>query len=188
MPLMISLRKFRLESTTGHCIQFEPREPVYVPDVAVSDAMKAGCVPAEEADIPFHEDLSRAKVEFVGDVRSSMIYLAIDAIVKRNNSKDFDGGGVPRQALINDTLGFETTRKEIVQVYQQYMQVKAENLEYALHPAAPQILKVLEAGDKGELLELAEEFGVENEKSKGLSVRDLRKLLLVKLSGIGVGD
>lgn len=44
-------------------------------------------------------------------------------------------------------------------------------------------MRVIEAETKVELVELAEEFGVDKTKAKGLTVRDLRKLLLVKLSG-----
>lgn len=184
MPLMISLRNFRLETTTGHVIQFQAQEPVFVPHSAVSAAMAAGCVPQDQADIPFYEDSSRAAVEFHGDVRKAVLYLAVEAICKKNDSKDFDGAGVPQVKVIAAKLGFDVTRGEVVDALQVYSQAKAEGTEPGAHPAAANITRVLEAETKAELIELAAEFGVPEDKTKGLVVRDLRKLLLVKFSGL----
>ena len=184
MPEMISLRSFRLATLSGHVLQFEAKKPKYVPDEAVSDAMAAGCVMANEEDTPFYEDLSRAKVDFVGDVRKSMLYLAVEEMVKENDVKNFDAGGNPKTQAVSAMLGFEVARAELTDIYQQFQTIKSENGEYALHPAAPNILKVIQAQDRAELVELAAEFGVDKGKAKGLQVRDLRKLLLVKLSGV----
>lgn len=184
MPDFISLRSFRLDSTTGHVAVFEANTPRFIPDALVPAAMAAGCVPVDQKDVPFYEDTSRAKVEFVGDVRKSMVYLAVKHVVAANNPKEFDGGGTPKTAVIAGLLGYEVSRKELVDVFQQYMQLQSEGREYALHPAADNIMRVIQAGDKAELLELADEFGVPVDKAKGLQSRDLRKLLLVKLSGI----
>lgn len=185
MPTMISLRTFRLETTKGHIVSFVAKEPKFVPDAVVSEAMAAGCVPADESDQPFYDDLSRAHVEFTGDVRKSMLYLAIKSVVDKNDvTKDFDGAGVPKHEAVSAALGFEVFQAEVAAVYQQYLQVLAEDIDFPLHPAAPNIQRVLEAANKAELVELAVEFGNEEKKVKGLSVRDLRKMLLVKLSGV----
>lgn len=184
MPQMISLRTFRLETRFGHVLHFQAKQPRFVPDIAVSEAMKAGCVPAEGEDAPFHEDLGRARVEFVGDVRKSMIYLAVKQIAEKNDAKQFDGGGTPKTAVVAEMLGFEINRKDLVDIYQQYLTITKEGLEYDLHPTAPNVLRVIEADSKDELVELAKDFGLEDVKAKGLSVKDLRKTLLVKLSGV----
>lgn len=187
MPQMLSLRKFRLETTTGHVVLFEANTPRFVPDAAVPEAMKAGCVPAESADIPFYDDLSRAKVEFQGDIRKSMLYLAIRVIAERNDPKEFDGGGVPKHEVVSARLGFDVSRQEVLDVFQQYLQAKSEDREFGLHPQAQNILRVIEAETKAELVELAKEFGVEEKQAKGLSVRELRKFLLTKFNGIATG-
>ena len=187
MLKMISLRNVRVPSTTGHVVLFEAKVPRDVPDEIVSEAMALGCVPVDEADIPFHEDLSRAKVEFQGDVRKSMIYLAVQLLAEENNVKKFDGGGTPKTSVVADMLGYEVGRQEVLDTFRQYQTVRAEGIEYKLHPAAPNILRVLQAETKDELVGLADEFGVDEKKAKGLVVRDLRKLLLVKFSGIAAG-
>lgn len=185
MPNMISLRSFRLETTKGHVLAFTAKEPKFVPAAVVSEAMAAGCVPADEADQPFYDDLTRARVEFVGDVRNSMLYLAVKAVIEKNDvTKDFDGSGVPKHESVSAALGFEVFQPEVTAIYQQYLQVQAENIEFPLHPAAPNIQRILEASSKAELVDLAVEFGHDEKKAKGLSARDLRKMLLVKLSGV----
>lgn len=184
MPKMHSLRSFRLETTTGHVIEFEAKVPVFVPDAAVPDAMAAGCVPVDTSEIPFQEDLSRSRVEFVGDVRKSMLYLAVERLIAKNDPKTFDGGGNPKTAPVSDMLGFEVNRAELLAVFQLYLSSKNDNRPYTLHPSAPQIINVLEASDKAELIDLADEYGIPSEKAKGLQVRDLRKMILVKLSGV----
>lgn len=184
MPNMISLRNFRLETTTGHIVLFKAGEAAFVPDAAVSAAMAAGCVPEDKGDIPFYEDASRAVVEFHGDVRKSVIYLAVEAVCKVNDSKEFDGAGVPQVKVIAGKLGFDVNRAEVVDALQVYSQAKAEGREFPVHPAASNITRVIEADTKAELIELAAEFDVPEDKIKGLVVRDLRKFLLVKFSGI----
>lgn len=183
MPQMKSLRKFTLFTTKGHCIAFEPNEPKFVPDDVITEAMAAGCAPVDAADVPFIEDQARAKIEFQGDIRKSMIYMAVKTIVERNDPKDFDGSGTPKTAVIADRIGYEVGRQELIDIFQQYNTVKSEGGEYALNAQAQNAMRVIEAETKVELVELAEEFGVDKTKAKGLTVRDLRKLLLVKLSG-----
>lgn len=184
MPEMISLRSFRLATTAGHVMLFEANTPRVVPDDVVQAAMTAGCVPTKEGDAPFYEDLSRVKVEFQGDLRRSTIFLGVKAIVEANETKDFDGGGVPKVDAVSARLGYDVNRKEVIDVYQQYLTAKSNDQEFALHPQAQNILRVIEADDKAELIALAVEFGVEEKKAKGLVVRDLRKLLLTKFSGV----
>lgn len=183
MPMMLSLRKHRIASLSGHIVEFEPNVPVFVPDPAVSEAMAAGCVPVDPSDIPFYEDMDRAKVEFQGDVRRSIVYLAIQAIVGANDLKEFDGGGVPRHEAVSTRVGFPVAREEVVATYQMFTAARAEGREFGLHPASANILRVIEADSKAELLELAKEFDVPDKNVSGLTVKDLRKLLLVKFSG-----
>lgn len=187
MPQMISLRTFRLASTSGHVVHFESKVPAYVAPPAVAEAMANGCVMADEADTPFFEDLERAKVEFSGGVRASMVYLAVKDIIDKNKTSEFDSGGVPRVPAVEDRLGFDVTKTEVVEVYKQYQQYASEGREYPLHPSSANILRVIDATTKAELVELADEFGVDEKKARGLTVKDLRKLLLVKFDGNAAG-
>jgi hypothetical protein len=181
---MLSLIDVRVATTKGHVIPFEARKPRMVPADAVQDCMARGCAPTATDKIPVQEDVSRAKVEFQGDVRRSMLYLTVKLLAEENDVKNFDSGGYPKSAVIANRLGFEVPRKEIVEVFQQYNAAKAEGTQVPLHAAASQALEVLQAEDKAELLDVASEMGVDNfDKLKGMQLRELRKTLLVKLSG-----
>jgi hypothetical protein len=187
MPLMLSLRSFRCATTHGHVINFVAKEPVMVPDAVVSEAMAAGAVPANDADVPFIENAARARVEFIGDVRKSMLYLAVKTICEENDTKNFDGGGSPKQSAVGDLLGLTIGKAELRDVFQQYLSIKSSGQDFPLHPNATNILRVIEAGSKEELLELADEFGESKSKLGGMQIKDLRRALLVKLNGLAVG-
>lgn len=186
MIKMKSLRQFRLASTTGHVVLFKANEVVEVPQAIVPEAMAAGCVPAD-GDGVFHEDLDRAKVEFTGDVRRSMLYLAVKRVVEVNKPADFDGSGTPSITAVESRLGFDVTKPEVLAIYREYQTYVSEGRDFPLHPASENILRVIDAGTKAELIDLAEEFGIDGAKAKGLTVKDLRKLLLVKFDGNPAG-
>lgn len=184
MPLMLSLRPFRLATTTGHVVVFEANVPKDVPAAVVSEAMKYGCVPVDGAEaVPFSDNGPAPRVEFAGDVRRSMIFLAVKQIVEINDVKNFNGAGHPKVDVVAARLGFDLTEKELVQVFQLYMQSVKENTTYDLHPNAPNIARVLEADGKADLTDLAKEFGVDPEDLKGLNSNTIRKRLLLKLGG-----
>ncbi len=184
MPQMKSLRNFRLATTTGFVAMVSASEPFFCPDNCVDEAMKAGCVPVNEGDIPFYEDASRARVDFVGNLRASIIYMAIDVIVKENNTKNFDAGGMPKLDVVADRLAMQVSPAELRDLFQQYLSNKADGKEYDVHPQAKRVVDVLEASTKAELHEMCGEYDIPTDKTKGMNMKELRKILLVKLSGI----
>lgn len=183
MPNMISLRTFRLDTLKGHSIQFKAKEPTYVPPMCVPEAMAAGCVPADEDGVPFHDDTSKDVVEFKGDIRKSMLHIAVKTIAERNHTKDFDGAGNPKVDVVAERLGFDVNAAEVKAAFRLYMQAQAEGTEIELHEAAETVTRIIDADNKKDLVELADELGVPAEESKGLVARDLRKLLLKKFDG-----
>lgn len=187
MPEFVSLRSFLLSSTSGHNVRFEAQVPKFIPDALVPEAMAAGCVPTAEANIPFHDDASRPPVEFQGDMRRSLILLAIQHVVVRNNSKEFNGGGVPKAAVIADAVGFEVIQKEVTDLFHEYSSAKDSGQDLAISPQASNVMKVIEAKDRSELLDLAGEFGIEPDSLKGTTLRVLRQTLLTKLTGVALG-
>ena len=187
MPMMISLRNFVLRTTSGHTIKFEAKKPAYVAPEAMQAAMTAGCVPENAEDAPFYDNEQKAKVEFSGGVRDSVIFLTLTAIAKENNSKNFDGGGFPKLDVVSDRVGFDVNKKEVTRLYQQYVSAKQEGLVYEPHPQAHMVLRVVEATTLTELKALADEYNYPKDKIAGLTAKQVRKLLLTKLSGVPVG-
>ena len=185
--LMVSLRSFLLSTTKGHMVRFESNVPTEVPESILQEAMAAGCVPANKEDAPFVYDLTRSVVEFQGDARRSTIFLAVKSLAEENDSANFDGGSYPKQEVVADRLGYPVSSAEVRDIYQQYLSAKSSGEAFVLHPQAQNILRVIEATSKGELIELSEEFGVDVKRAKGMTVRDLRRLLLTKFSGNAAG-
>ena len=182
MPMMKTLQNLRLPTTSGAVLVFKPDEAKYVPPPAVADATARGCVMVNEKDRTFHEDMQRLSVDFSGEIRQSLLFLAVKTVMEKNNPKDFDGGGVPAAEAVEKLVGFPVASSEIPPIFQLWHQVQ-EGADFKVHKDAEQVQRVMEASSKAELLDLAEEMGVEKESYKGLTVKDLHKLLLSKLSG-----
>jgi hypothetical protein len=185
MPNMKSLRSFRLASLTGHIYNVKANEPIMIADSCVSEAMASGMVPVDEADVPFNDDTSTARVEFEGDMRKSLVYMAVEAIVKENDVKEF-AAGVPKAAAVGDRLGITIGDKEVRAMFQLYNTAKSEGRAITLLPQAHMALRVIEATDRNDLIAMGKEMGFEHKEVNSLAVRDLRKLLLTKLNGIAV--
>jgi hypothetical protein len=186
MPMMISLRSFRLASLTGHIYQVKANVPRMIADACVPEAMALGMVPVDGADAPFHDDTSRARVEFEGDMRKSLVYMAIKAIAEANDVKEF-AGGTPKAEAVGNRLGITIGAKEVRAMYQLYTTAKSEGRTMELVPQAHMALRVIEATDRNDLVAVGKEMGFEHEEVSSLAVRELRKLLLTKLNGIALG-
>jgi len=196
MPNMISQRSFRLPTTTGHVLLFKANVPLYVPPSAVSAALSAGCIAADGSNVDQLDSMLadgetlQPAVGFVGDVRESLIFLAIQELIKHNKASNFDGSGAPKPEAIGDLLGFDITHPEMVKVYRAHLQANEDDDQYSLHPSAPQALRVIRAESKAELAGIADEVITDEAEAKAAkkqNVRDLRRLLLSKLSGITLG-
>ncbi len=187
MPKMISLRTFRLPTLSGHVLQFTANQERDVPEAAVKDAMTAGCAFVDASDTPFYDDMSKAKVGFSDSIKKSTLYLVLKSIAEDNEAKNFDGGGVPKLSVVNDKLGFDVSKREVQDMYQQYLSIKSDGGEFPLHANAPNVLRVVEATTNAELIELGKEFGYEEANLKGRSTRDLRRILFTKLNDAAVG-
>ena len=184
MPNMISLRKFRLASTSGHVVFFEPNKPTPVPKEAVREAMEQGCVPADAKDAPEFVDATKPMVEFSGTLRTSLLYLVIARMIEENDTKSFDSGGRPKAVVLSKQLGFDVSVKEVKEVHRTVLEAMAQDATPELHVDAEAALEVIDAETKGELLELADAMNVPKKETDGLTSRKLRALLLSKYTGV----
>lgn len=183
MPQMKSLRKFRLASTTGHMVMFSPDAPSYVPPECVQEAMAAGCVPVDAADAAKFDDSARAKVDFTGELRKSILYMVLSSIAKENDARKFDAGGVPKTGVVEGVTGLTVGKAEIAAAWRDYLNTTATGEEVALHDSAANVLRVLDASTSRELVDLGTEFGVLPDDMRGLTMKELRRKLLSKLGG-----
>lgn len=181
---MVSLRSFRLATRHGHIITVVAKQPFNCPFAAVQDAMQAGCVPYKLEDAPFLDDLGRAKAEFTGDLRRSLVLLAIDSLVKENKAKNFEGNGAPKVTVLSDRVGFDITKDERTRLYREYHSLRSNNEELQVHPQAELVQRVIDADTREELTQLFPDVGINSRQVQGTSTRDLKKLMLSKFSGL----
>lgn len=187
MPNMISLRNHLLHTTQGYAIKFNPNVPTYVPDSAVPEAMGVGCVLTDEEAPQYFEANGRSRVEFVGDLRKSLILLAMHDMVKENDAKRFDGGGLPKLEALKKELGFEVYKDERMELYRGYMGAVQAGEQPSLHPKAKETYEVIHAETREDLITYAGAMDIPKEEYIGLNTRELRKLLLLKMTGIAPG-
>lgn len=179
MPEMISLRRFVLATTLGHRIKFEPNVPSWVPDEVVPDAMKAGCVMAN-GEAPFFDETAPQRVEFTGDLRKSLIHLALKDIVRENNAKKFDAAGHPKPKEVGKILGFEVFDAECLDCFHILMAARTNREEVPLHADTAKVFSIISAETKDDLLAHTSK----EDKVEGMTTKDLRKYLLQRHSGL----
>lgn len=183
MPEMISLRNYRLSSTLGHTIAFEAGVARDVPAPLVPEALAAGCAMANAADQPFLDDVVKPKFPLEGDIRRSVVYLAVASITDENKTKNFDAGGTPKAAVVSTRAGFDVSANEVQAANRQIKQDRSEGTDPALHPSATQVLRIVEASGSQDLTQIAGEMKVPEATLAKLTTRELRTLLLTKLVG-----
>lgn len=183
MPTMISLREFRLATLSGHVLIFEARVPREVPELAVQEAMAAGCVLHDPNDAPLFEDNRRPKFDLENDLRESVLYLLCKMLAEENKVQNFDGGGVPREGVLSALAGFEVGKKEVQTVWQAYMTAKSEGREYGIHPDAVNVLQIIQAEGKNDLLDIAKEMDIDLDTLDGKQAKTIRAMLLKTFSG-----
>lgn len=182
MPMMKTLQNLRLETTEGSVLQFKADEPKYVPPRAVAAATARGCVMVDEKDRTYHEDMQKLSVDFSGQLRQSLLFLALDSVMKKNDPKQFDGSGVPTAESLGALVGFSVASSEVAPIYQLWHQVQ-DGADFEIHKDAEQVQRILEAEHKPELQELALEAGLDETFVKKSNMKDLRKAALIHLSG-----
>ena len=127
MPMMKLHRRFRLATTKGHCVQFEPDTPVYVAPVIVADAVAIGAVAVDgEVDVVPREAPQPNTGPADATERETAIIAAMAKVVASNNRKAFTAGGVPTVASIEDLVGFEVSRSEVNAAWARRAELMAE--------------------------------------------------------------
>lgn len=183
MPKMVSLRDFRLASLSGHVVVFEARTPRDVPAAAVEDALAAGCAMVNPNETPDFDDMTRQKFDLESDLRQSVIYLVCADLVEKNRPVDFDGGGMPREGVVSNILNFEVGKKELADVWQAYLTAKSEGRVYGVHESAADVLRIIQAENKNDLLEIAADLEIDLDQFDGKQTKTIRTALLKTFRG-----
>lgn len=187
MKMMNSLRRVRVPTKSGHVLIFDPGEPRAVPDAAVVDAQKYGCVVVDDSGTVAPEESSKVSFDYSGDLRKSVVYMAVKEMIKENTPSDFDAGGNPKAAVVSERIGVDITAGEVRDAFRMYQRGQSENREIELSTEAQNVLRVVHAEGKRELADLAKEFGFDDAEVKGMTARSLRQRLMRHFTGMVVG-
>lgn len=130
MPLMKLRRKFRLATTKGHSVLFEPDTPVFVPNSIVPEAVAVGAELAEEGELDVTPKEPPAPNTGPADAssREGDILKALNALVARNDRDDFTGGGLPKIYAVSGLVGYKVEKRELEAVWLKRAEMIAEGL------------------------------------------------------------
>lgn len=108
---------------TGHAIEFKKGVATRVPRGMYDEVMERGILPVDEgeaAEVTKSLD-DQTKILLAPEdalERSDRILDVMKAIIARNNSKDFTGGGMPHPQSITAALGWKVDHKEVRGVWE----------------------------------------------------------------------
>lgn len=148
MPVMKSLRSFRLDSTDGHVLQVVSDKPIFVPEKLLSKALAAGMVVVDEVpdnipdDIPDEtpevsdetsespDDTPDETSEDEQEEEASFLNQALMLIITRGDESDFKGDGTPKVSRVNAELPPEADRVTATQVSDAFAELQ-ESIDLA---------------------------------------------------------
>lgn len=174
---MVCPRDYTLRTRNGHTIKFAAGEPTDVPEALYAEALAKNIIPVERKsdDQPI---FGMVHAEITGTLRDAMIYQAIDEVVKRNQTEDFSGGGVPKAAALSAIIGLSLSASEASRFYTNYRQIIGENEPLPTHPKVEVVRELQALTSRKQLEEFAEDHGIGIPKAKGKSLKELKELLL----------
>lgn len=122
--LFVSLLKtINIGSLSGRSILFEKGKPTHVPREMHTEVMARGVLPCDDegkvgevqVDPAPEADLTMAPED--AQDRAEALEGAIKQVVKRNDSRDFTGGGVPSASVLSSILKWRVDQKEVRPVW-----------------------------------------------------------------------
>ena len=129
----VKLPEFKLNRThthisvaTGLAIRFEKNVPRPVHLSLVKEVVAIGAERVDGEQGEGFEEEKRLPEEPQGTEREELILAAIEDIVGRNNTKDFNAGGVPKGVAIKAIVGFAPESDEVKRAWLQYHANKSE--------------------------------------------------------------
>lgn len=125
LPKLVLNRNYVLSTMVGHSIAFEKGVPIDVPPTCYAAAIGIGAVTADGAEPNVLQDKEVDRTPIDPQERSTLILVAVEELVARNDRNDFTAAGKPAVDAVNRELGFRATGKEIDTAWQRYHADKA---------------------------------------------------------------
>lgn len=175
--LMQCPRDFVLRSTQGHTVIFKAGKPTPVPEALYAEALARNIVPVK-GPIDTDEAANGKAVALTGPLRDALIYHALDAIVKRNQVEDFDGGGNPKPDAVKEMVGVAISATERTKHWANYRELMGNNIELPTHPNLDLVIELQSLSTRKDLEAFAEEHNIAIGKNSGKNNRELKAQLI----------
>lgn len=125
---MVLDRNHTVRSTLGHMITFKKGEPTLVPAHMMRLCAEIGAKRTDKKDaIAPPEEESQPPQPIDPGQRLVSVRAAIEALVERNNVKDFTAGGTPKTSSVSDETGYKVDRTEVAKAWKQRNEELASN-------------------------------------------------------------
>ena len=125
MPEFTLHRNHLLRTTKGVTIKFDANKPVYVPPVAVPDAVAIGAQPVgHEVDVL--PDEVPVEVPLTVGQRKERMFEAFQTLIDRNERNDFTASGSPNAKKVAAMVGFDVSINERNSLWDEFRQARAE--------------------------------------------------------------
>lgn len=181
MPvLMTCARHYTLRTKAGHCIRFQPNEPVLVPDSVVSQALAVNILPVDgqDASVADGNGVIPQKVVITGLLRDALALHSIDDLVKMNDVEQFDGGGRPKVAAINASTGLSLSANDRNTYWDKYRTLKSDGEQLPTHKALATVLEIQALNTPSGVKEYADALGVNQDVIVGHPIAVQKQVLL----------
>lgn len=175
---MVCPRDFTLRTKNGgHVIKFEAGKETDVPEEAYHEAISKNIVPVQRKDDegPAFTLISN---EITGTLRDALIIRGIDELVKRNNTEDFTGGGMPKAAALTNHLGFQIANPETKRYWDLYKDYTSQNMDLPVHPRMELVMELQPLTSRRQLEEFAADYNINVPRAKGKNVKELKAILM----------
>lgn len=176
--LMVCPRDFTLRSTSGHTVTFKANVPTAVPDMLYAEALSFNIIPASGKAASQDLPAPQASVSVMGPLRDALIYNAIQTIVNRNQTEDFDGGGVPKIPSIAELSGVKLGAQERNKYWNNYREIIGSNAEMPTHPNVALVQDLQGLTSREQLKAFCTENEISFDSLKGKTNRELKESLL----------
>jgi|ADGO01.1.fsa_nt_gi hypothetical protein len=182
MPvMMVSPRDYTLRTTSGHVIAFKANVPQLVPDVVVSDAMAVNILPCEgkavDNDRPADGVVKMPALP--STLRDALVLTVIDQLVRENDTANFNAGGQPKLAVVNELTGVRLSSGELSKYWDRYREIKYNNESLPTHKHLSLVMELQSLTTRKQLIEFARDIRFPTrEVERQPSVKDAKALLL----------
>lgn len=173
-------RDYTLRTTLGHIIFFEANKATPVPESAYQEALAKNILPTEVPDGE-KPNFDMAGGRVTGPLKDALVFEAIQALVKRNNSEDFTGGGMPKAIALTRESGVDVSAQETSKYWDRYKQITAENSEFPTHPNVELVRELNGSSTRKQMEQLAADLAIDIRPLKGKSLAQVKAFLLAAI-------